>query len=85
MTIITKTLSMTIYTDSGDVGVRKATIYSDGESETILSESNDRYTPSLSFRKQPLLDALEDCPSEQAYFDTLWTQAYMESKGAVFE
>jgi hypothetical protein len=78
----TKTTQIVICCETGDINVRKATIYTDEDQEVARNESNNRYCPWLEGRKDALLAALADKPDELYYFDKLWSAEYMATKKA---
>jgi len=76
----TKTIQIIIDCETGDVNVRKATIYTDEGQEVARQESNDRYSPWLEGRKDALLAAIADSADELYYFDKLWSAQYIADK-----
>ncbi len=71
-----KTIGILIDCETGTISVRKAIIITENGEELSRSESVNGYMP-LTRRKPQLLEALADRPSEQAYFDSLWTPEYL--------
>jgi len=79
----TITTELTINFETGDINVRKATIYTDEGEEITRKLSNNRYAPWLDGRKEALQEALSDHPKERDFIiNELWTKEFIDAKKA---